>query len=273
MVNISLCPIEFKWKSNFTKIICDTSKSKSPEHFASRLVKSLFKRVPPNSINSFRVDLDLIGRELNVTKIERKPLGVDIDAVLSPSLTGYKIILNSKMMPFRRRFSCCHEFGHLLIIKYFSKINVRPNLVPIDSEIDFIEEEQLCHKIAAEILLPNEQFCLFAKELEPTVNGIKKLAEEFEASFSATVRRLLELKCWRFDVLHFNTSDGAVIFREKSAEFGLLNEGIVKDLENSLFPFHPYLCYDLLNERLEGRDFEIEEITKNNTALFIWDRK
>lgn len=269
MGNFNLCPPKKVWKSNFARTICESSGSMNPEHFADRIVKSLFKRT---NENLYPVNLNEVGRILDVFAIEETDLDIETDAELFPNTRGYKVILNSKRSSFRKRYSCCHEFAHLLIIKYFSKVDIRKFRFNIDSKIDFLEEERLCQKIAARILLPSEQFTERAKEIMPSLTGIKQLSADFEASLSATVQRLIELRCWNFDILHGHTKDGVVDFHEVSRKCGLISQSLIDELIDSLFFIYPSMYYGYLNKKLNGVPIEIAQLSENNVAIFIWDR-
>ena len=54
------------------------------------------------------------------------------------------VVLNSSHSPERRRFTACHELGHLVLA--------------FDSSLSEKEEEKLCHVFASELLLPESVF-------------------------------------------------------------------------------------------------------------------
>lgn len=270
MSYFQLCPPERKWKSNLINILCRESNSDDIDHFVSKLVRTIYKRI---GFSSFPIEINNIADMLDVVSIIDQPLSNDIDAVLGIAPNGYKITINSLIRDQRRRkFSCCHEFGHILIMRHFNFINIDNYSLPTDSTNDFLEEEFLCQKIAAAILMPPDEFKNRAIKLNPSIQGIKQLADYFDTTFSATLQRLLELECWNFDLLHCFIVNEEV-HHHKVINCNYLNDVLIEDiLFKSTFPYFPYMAYEFLADRLCGIAFEIETLSKTDTALFIWDK-
>ena len=71
------------------------------------------------------------------------PLSFDgLSAVVNDDIRV--VVLNSSHFPERRRFTACHELGHLVL--------------SFDSALSEKEEEKLCHVFASELLLPESVF-------------------------------------------------------------------------------------------------------------------
>jgi Zn-dependent peptidase ImmA (M78 family) len=107
------------------------------------------------------------------------------------------IVVNRKDSPAGRIFSLFHELTHVLL-----RIS---GLCEIDPDITLPPEEQtieiFCNKVAAEILMPEQDFLLITnQQLEKNQTNtfsdaiIKNLSNEFGVSREAVVRRLLTLE-------------------------------------------------------------------------------
>jgi hypothetical protein len=204
---IGLAPYKTFWKSNLAALVCLSSKSRTPEIFVQRLIRSLYKRLGDVS---FPVNLNSIAHVLDVKTINCRNLPYsNEECILSPFIGGYRILINTKNRPneTRRRFSCCHEFGHILLERYFSKIDLLKYNLYFESSDDLREEELLCNEIAAEILMPYERFYSSAVQKMPSLSEIDALCEYYGASRSSVIRRLLSKNVWRFDFVCWNISE------------------------------------------------------------------
>lgn len=91
----------------------------------------------------------------------------------------------------RTRFTVAHEIGHLLLATAQGK---KISSAAFRAEGESCAEEIAVNRIAAEILMPEERMYCTLSQLGVSWHSIARLCAEFEASVSAVVRRLLELR-------------------------------------------------------------------------------
>lgn len=135
-------------------------------------------------ISAIPVDLDLY-----VSKLAGK---VSLDA-LDPGEAGYTMVtgagplitINEMDRPTRRRFTVCHEIGHL-VLGLPSEHGHGPNW----SYARRSPNEVCCDVFAAELLLPVAFFTPLARSLAPDFDAVEELGAKFFASREATASRL-----------------------------------------------------------------------------------
>lgn len=129
-------------------------------------------------------DLDKFGQALGVIEVERRELNVD--GMVLPKGKGYKVILNSKK-PARRRFSLAHELGHIIVESGSLATPQFRGGPPSHKQL-----ENLCDKIAAEILMPEEQFQEHMERLGLQLSSVLQLKRTFDTSFESTAIRFAD---------------------------------------------------------------------------------
>ncbi len=165
-------------------------------------------------------DLEARARYWGVTSIEEQEIGSDAmllsnkdsfvafrgiplpleDSVtmLSPDKGGYSIILKKSErlgLSVRQRFSLAHELGHLLLQKYQA---LRPPR-SANAQREYRghghsdDEERLCDKIAAEILMPLLAFQEDGWMEGWSVRNVRLLASKYNTSVPATAMRMIDL--------------------------------------------------------------------------------
>lgn len=265
MLKIGPSPIE--WKSNFSKIISLTSKS-DPDSFARRLARSLYKRLPSISIP---IDVRTIGSILDVKTISFRSLPDGTDSSLLPFGNGYAIQINSNIKSeARQRFSFCHEFAHILIEKYFCKIALKKCNFSFNTVADYREHEQLCNKIAAEILIPYDFITVRAQDRYPSIESISVLCNEFQASFPSMVRRLMELKIWKFGLINWYIKEDIYNIIENWHTSGTVPEQLIVNIRESPHLSCTYWTRKTSMERWSDCSIEHKSLAKNNVISFIW---
>lgn len=135
-------------------------------------------------ISSIPVDLDLY-----VAKVAGK---VSLD-VLDPGEAGYTMVtaagplitVNESDRATRRRFTVCHEIGHLVL-----ELPSEHGHGPDWSFVKRSPNEICCDVFAAELLLPVVYFTPLARGLAPDFDAVDDLRMKFIASREATASRL-----------------------------------------------------------------------------------
>ncbi len=114
------------------------------------------------------------------------------DSEIAPDGEGRVVLRINKSRPLtRQRFSVAHEIGHTLFPDYHLAVRCRKANDKRWNDDDFLET--LCDVAASEFMFPLPWFEDSLASLSMTGEGVAQLADQFEASREATVRRLVEL--------------------------------------------------------------------------------
>ncbi|MDO8750778.1 MAG: ImmA/IrrE family metallo-endopeptidase [Dehalococcoidia bacterium] len=185
------------WRSDRVKALCEKMGISSPERvivqMASQLVQAGKQNTPP-------VSLETLATIRGIREIRK--VSLTIDGYITPAESGYVVYVNSQQPFTRQRFSIAHEIAHTF---FFEAAGVqerhRAAEPPTDSLHIDSEEEALCNKAAAEILMP---YGLFKDELRTkrlVARTIVELATVFQVSIRAAARRYCEMTERRFLLL------------------------------------------------------------------------
>jgi Zn-dependent peptidase ImmA (M78 family) len=135
------------------------------------------------------IDLDAIAWTRGAV-VHYRPLD-KCEATIVGSHKRAVITVNSRSIPTRRRFSLAHEMGHW----HFHKGRV---LYCAPSDVgnpahDALNPERQADDFASDLILPNYLFRPFALKLEkPSLPLVREIAEEFQASVTATLLKLVQ---------------------------------------------------------------------------------
>lgn len=114
------------------------------------------------------------------------------DSEIAPDGEGRVILRINKSRPLtRQRFSVAHEIGHTLFPDYQLSVRCRKAHDKRWNDDDFLET--LCDVAASEFMFPLPWFEDSLASLSLNGEGVAKLADDYQASREATVRRLVEL--------------------------------------------------------------------------------
>ena len=109
---------------------------------------------------------------------------------LSKGTSKAVIVVNDKSIRSRQRFSVAHELGHWMRDRSFSAFCDKKSYT--DSWYGE-GSETLANQYAKDLLLPRSMFAPLVKNLPVTLESVRKLAELFGTSLTATALRLTEL--------------------------------------------------------------------------------
>jgi hypothetical protein len=151
---------------------------------------------------------------LRVTKVKFKPIG--FDACLIPTDDGFEVLIRSDHPRSRQNFSMAHELGHLLFMQATGVAKEARRERNIGSSPVDQEEEYLCDVAASELLLPSPFFEESVRQAGPSLGEVMRLANLYQTSLQATVRRFVGSGVWRCFFL-FWTLDS----REQRRSLGL----------------------------------------------------
>jgi IrrE N-terminal-like domain len=165
---------------------------------ADRLATEVLKAtgVPPTP----PVPVDIIARALGVDDIVEA--GMIEEGRLELSQDATRIILNQQVGMARKRFTLCHELGHLILARPGDTFTAYRSLAPPD------REERFCDQFAAALLMPYPwvQTC-FGRSPECLATA-KLFARQAGVSLSASVVRLQEVAGWSRSLLHWRRIQG-----------------------------------------------------------------
>jgi hypothetical protein len=157
------------------------------------------------------------------TAREMADMATDEAGTCFPMADGsYRICVNRNDRIERRRFTVCHEIGHIVLgLKSEHKTEPWTAGRPL--------AERLCDLFAAELLLPGKLFEPAAEDTPVSLAGIDALARQFEASVTATGSRYADsvsTPC-AFVLSH----QGKVVYASRSKALKDANAFIARHLE------------------------------------------
>ena len=123
----------------------------------------------------------------------RKAKGIFSEEAQLRPVDGKQLLLefNPERAAVRQNYSVCHEIAHTFFPDCFEMVRYRrSNPREFDPEK---EVEDLCQVGASELLMPLVDFQYDLAETGFSLSSVPKLAERFEASREATVRRMVSL--------------------------------------------------------------------------------
>jgi hypothetical protein len=149
----------------------------------SKLLHAADVRQPP-------VALRKVAAVQGIQEILSADLGT-IDGCLVEERGALVAKLNRLAPSYRRRYSLAHEIAHTLLG------DTPASRWGADHAAVFGKgrsaRERACDAIAAELLLPYDLFCPRCEALGPSLPTVKRLADQFGASISATAIRMAEV--------------------------------------------------------------------------------
>ena len=121
--------------------------------------------------------------------------------VAQRSDSHYTIVLNEQQPKVRHRFSVAHELSHLLLAPVLGAEKVhRRQFAPDQDQVDR-KIEELCDKMAAAILMPQEKTREIIADDGESAACVPSISGRFDVSFEAAARRYLSLTSTRCALL------------------------------------------------------------------------
>jgi hypothetical protein len=165
-------------------------------------------------------NLEELGARLRVHTFVSEPMSVAGE--LRRDSDGFQVVYASELSPQRRRFTVAHELGHAVFM------NTGPNAALSGREL-----ERLCDMLAAEFLMPRQQFIDAANE-NRSIQDILRLAGIFNTSLTSTALRYAqEFYVSTFEVVEDRVVWGyGIVRRAPIAQLTLaLKEAILQQLD------------------------------------------
>ncbi len=104
------------------------------------------------------------------------------------------ITVNSAASRARQRFSIGHELGHWMWDRGRMAFACTKEMQ--DARWSGADKETIANRFSAELLMPSAMFRPRAHRLDATLDTVRKLAAEFEASLTATALRFVDYGSW-----------------------------------------------------------------------------
>lgn len=152
---------------------------------------------PPYLVNSFLEYTNII--EVQAAEIDFDGYTIPVDE------DKYVIGYNHNHHDHRRRFTCCHELAHTLLFEEDLRRDYKMCLINVWNRTN--DEESLCNRIAAELLLPTNVFTEFASKFKPSMSSLLELGKDFRVSCEVVIRRILELDLWDINIASWKPID------------------------------------------------------------------
>lgn len=119
------------------------------------------------------------------------------DAVLTETLGGFNVCVNSGSPATRRRFSIAHELGHLDIYRLTQlREALSHSRANEAADQDADEVERICDAFAAEILMPAREWSQLTNKAGLSIAVVRKLLRIYDVSLDAGIRRLIDVSPW-----------------------------------------------------------------------------
>lgn len=158
------------------------------EHLASQLLADSGVDSPP-------VPLELLASFQGIASVEI--VDMPQSGMLIPMPAGdLTVQLKISDSAGRRNFSLAHEIGHTLMPGYPEAPEEKVDLYTGEF-VESNEEEFFCDVAARSLLLPEAMFIARCSELQPSIDNMLTMAEEFACSLEAIALRLDQLRPWR----------------------------------------------------------------------------
>ncbi|MEJ2430455.1 MAG: ImmA/IrrE family metallo-endopeptidase [Deltaproteobacteria bacterium] len=131
-------------------------------------------------------------------RVKEKNLSPGTDGVLRTNgKDQLEILVNQGVPKTRQNFTICHEIAHTVFPDCFELVRMRKQTGKVENH--HLELELLCNLAASEMLMPMEKFALDVVYHGYSLKSVYPLAERYEASPEAVVRRMiateLEISC------------------------------------------------------------------------------
>jgi len=157
------------------------------EHLANQLLVDAGVDSPP-------VPLELLASFQGIATVEM--VDMPQSGMLIPLPSGnLEVRLRISDSQGRRNFSLAHEIGHTLLPGYAEQ-PVEKTDIYTGEFLEGNEEEFFCDIAARALLLPEAMLVGRCSELEPSIENMLVLADEFACSLEATALRLDQLQPW-----------------------------------------------------------------------------
>ncbi|MDH4203716.1 MAG: ImmA/IrrE family metallo-endopeptidase [Phycisphaerae bacterium] len=158
-----------------------------------------------------KLDVDNILQYLGLTSLQfsfdrELPIEKNTRALLS--YPDKIIAVEENLKPERKRFSFLHEVGHYVLPNHQSSYLCDDKGL---SAFSHLTHEKEANEFAAELLFMGNQFLLQINSLPINAKTVKKLADQYYASFESTARRLAEKNSRPCMFIRFNRNQTAQI--------------------------------------------------------------
>ena len=137
-------------------------------------------------------DLFKLAANLGITRIEEIDIPATSLLILRPD-SKFTLFLKPRMPVVRKRFSIAHELGHLLLRPLVGEETRHWSQIDLSQDHYGRRIENLCDKMAANILMPSRSFSQTAEQYGWSLETATNLARKLKVSSVAAIRRLVDI--------------------------------------------------------------------------------
>jgi Zn-dependent peptidase ImmA (M78 family) len=169
------------------------------EHWGERTVaaaarKALDTMIPGSSASSTPIDVEVLARYIGIAQVVEVEMA-DHDGLLSITPAGtYVATIRRGQSLTRRRFTLAHEVGHLIVFRSLGRRDVANLISCAVNSLDEKDEEHLCDTLAAELLMPRDQYLQTMRDVGVDASTVSAIAQRYAVSLPAASRRIAELE-------------------------------------------------------------------------------
>lgn len=198
-----------------SRLFCDHWMDKTRSGAARKALEAL---IPNWSTVDIPVNVEVAARCLGIERIIETD-STDCDGQLSITSSGtYVVSLRRGQSHARRRFTLAHEIGHAVLFRSIGRQNVHQALGQFQCRTQTPEEkdeERLCDILAAELLMPRDQFLQIMDQVGVSAATAPEIARRFGVSLQAASRRVAQVIPYDIGVGLWTLSDDARCFVPK----------------------------------------------------------
>ncbi len=133
------------------------------------------------------VDIEKVALAVGITEIRRAKLGPTSGSLIRSGRRAV-VVLNEEQSLTRQRFTLAHEIGHFVFHSDHADRGGRWDRRP-KSSLEMVLEERECDGLAAELLMPAEDFLDCIVRDAPDICHIESVAKAFEVSVESAALR------------------------------------------------------------------------------------
>jgi len=166
---------------------------RTPTRAANDILKAWFHEKP--EADRFPVDCRAIAEGFEI-KVQGAELGLEFQGALFIERDMTAIIYNNNIREEgRKNFTVGHELGHFFLHK--KRKELRCSWADLNDFVDGPKHpkniEQEANQFAVALLMPFDDFRKYSRTREPSIMHLRRLAERYQISLTATAYRMVEL--------------------------------------------------------------------------------
>jgi hypothetical protein len=202
-------------KGSISRLFCAHWGERSPPSAARRALEAT---IPGFAQSVVPVDVGAAAKYVGIDHVVDSEL-TGSDGLLSATPSGtYIATLRKGQSASRKRFTLAHEIGHAIVFRSVGLRNAALDSSQLrckSGTADEREEERLCDIIAAELLMPRQQFAQVMDRIGVSASTIPEIAQLFGVSLQATCRKVAQILPYEIAISLWMTNEQSSHFVPK----------------------------------------------------------